>query len=356
VGAAVAVYVDGDPVVDLWGGFADAARTQPWQRDTIVHVASTTKGMAALCLHRLCEEGRLDPSAPVAHYWPEFAQAGKRRVPVHMLLSHRAGLPAIRRDLPREARYDWKLMAETLAAEEPWWEPGTKHGYHATTFGWLVGEVLRRIDGRTLGRYFRDEIAQPLGLDFHIGLAPEDDARCAEVIPLPAGPKNPIYAAARSEAGTLLARAFGNPPSRRGEFNTAEWRRAEIPAANGHGSARAVARAYAALARGGVLDGVHVLGRDAIAGATTEQAFGPDAVLMGTKMRYGLGFLLTHRGVPFGPNPRAFGHPGMGGSLAFADPDARVGFGYVMNRLQSGVAGDARGYPLIRAVYAALVH
>ena len=354
VGAAVTIYIDAEPVVDLWGGFADAGRERPWLRDTIAHVASTTKGMTSICMHRLVEEGRLDLDAPVARYWPEFAQAGKGDLPVHLLLSHRAGLPAIRRDLPEGSLYDWTLMTETLAAESPWWEPGTQHGYHAISFGYLAGELLRRIDGRTLGRFFRDEIAAPLALDFHIGLDARHDGRCAEMIPMPrSGVRNPIYDTTRKR-DSLLARAFNNPPYRPKNLNTPEWRRAEIPAGNGHGSARALARAYAALARGGEIDGVHVLGAEAIARATREQAFGPDAVLLGLPMRYGLGFLLGQRAVPFGPSPRAFGHPGMGGSIAFADPDARIGFGYVVNQLQSGLAGDARGYPLIRALYDSL--
>jgi CubicO group peptidase (beta-lactamase class C family) len=351
MGAALAVYLDGEPVVDLWGGYKDAAGTRPWGRDTLVHVASTTKGMTTLCLHRLVQDGRLDLEAPVSRYWPEFAQAGKQTVPVHMLLSHRAGLPAVRAPLPGDAKYDWERMTRALAAETPWWEPGTKHGYHAMTFGWLVGEVLRRIDGRSVGAFFREEVAGPLGIDFHIGLDPADDARCAEVIPVSqSSPKNPLYEIS-TQGDSLPARVFTNPPSLPDEFNAPAWRRAEIPAGNGHGTARAVAKVYGALARGGEIDGVHVLSAQAIERATREQAFGPDAVLLGYPMRYGLGFFLTHRHVPFGPNPRAFGHPGMGGSLGFADPDARLGFGYVMNRSQSGVAGDARGFALVAAVY-----
>jgi CubicO group peptidase (beta-lactamase class C family) len=353
-GAAVAVWQHGEPVVDLWGGFADAARARPWQADTLVQVASTTKGVTALCANRLAEEGRLDLDAPVARYWPEFAQAGKQAVPVHWLLSHRAGLPALREPLPREALYDWDRATAALAAEEPWWEPGSRHGYHAMTFGWLVGEVLRRADGRSVGRYFREELALPLGLDFHIGLRPEEEARCAEVIPAAEGaPRHPVYQAAR-QRGSLVALAFGNPRHGRQEFNTPEWRRAELPAANGHGTARALARLYGALARGGAEDGQRLLGRDALARATRERAFGPDAVLPGLTTRFGLGFMLGHPRLPLGPGPNAFGHPGMGGSLAFADPDRELGFAYVMNRVQSGMGGDARGFRLAAALYRAL--
>jgi CubicO group peptidase (beta-lactamase class C family) len=355
LGAALCVYLDGDPVIDLWGGFADAARQRPWASDTLVSVASTTKGFTAACLARLADEGRLDPDAPVARYWPEFAQAGKQAIPVRWLLCHRAGLPAIRTPLPPEALYDWARITGELAAEAPFWEPGSQHGYHALTFGHLAGEVLRRIDGRSLGRYLREEIALPLGIDFSIGVSERDESRCAEIVPVDAarGRANKLYARMRDPA-SLLGLVFGNPPRRRDVTNGSAWRRAEIPAANGHGTAHAIARFYGALARGGLLDGVHLLSRDAIARAAQEQAYGPDAVLSGLHTRFGSGFMLAHRGLPLGTSPRAFGHPGMGGSLGFADPDARLGFGYVTNRMQSGLAGDARGFALISAVYASL--
>jgi CubicO group peptidase (beta-lactamase class C family) len=182
VGAAVAVYLDGALVVDLWAGHKDFARTQPWQRDTLVNVYSTTKGVTALAAHRLVDEGKLDLDAPVAKYWPEFAQAGKGAIPVRFLLSHRAGLPAVRKLLPNEALYDWTAMTDALAAETPWWTPGSAHGYHAVTFGWLVGEVVRRIAGKSLGAYVRDTFARPLGLDFHIGLAEREHARVADIL------------------------------------------------------------------------------------------------------------------------------------------------------------------------------
>src|SRR5271154_5453584 len=181
-GATVAVTIAGKPVLDLWAGHADKARTRPWTRDTLVNVFSTTKGLTAICAHRLADQGKLDFDAPVARYWPEFAQNGKDRIPVRYLLNHRAGLPAIRKQLPEDAAYDWHVMTTALAAEEPWWEPGTRHGYHALTYGWLVGEVIRRISGMSIGRYLREHIAGPLGLDFKIGLAPDDEARAAEVM------------------------------------------------------------------------------------------------------------------------------------------------------------------------------
>jgi CubicO group peptidase (beta-lactamase class C family) len=356
VGAGLAVTVNGELVVDLWGGHRDLERTKPWQRDTLVNVYSTTKGLTAICANRLAERGKLDLDAPVASYWPEFAQAGKAGIPVRWLLSHRAGLAAIRETIPKESRFDWKYMTGALAAEQPWWEPGTAHGYHALTYGYLVGEVVRRIDGRTLGAYFRDELAAPLGLDFHIGIGPELDARVADMIPAPPTPPgvpNP-FAAAAQNPDSLVGRAFANPVLETGVVNSRAWRAAEIPAANGHGTARGLARIYGALARDGVLDGVPVLSPAQIERAYTEQSYGEDKVLAPLPTRFGLGFFMTQPIIPFGPNPRAFGHPGAGGSIAFADPDAKLGFAYVMNQMQLGLAGDARGFGLISEVYEAL--
>lgn len=355
VGAALAVTLDGRLVLDLWGGHADAGRTRPWQRDTIVNVYSTTKGMAALCVNRLVEAGQIDLDAPVAKYWPEFAQAGKEHLPVRYLLTHQAGLAALSPKISATNLSDWKFMTAALAAQEPWWEPGTKHGYHAITFGYLVGELVRCVDGRSLGTYFREEIGEPLGVDFHIGLDAREDARCADMIPASVQPGAPnFFAAATQDRESLPGKVFGNPVINPSLVNTRAWRGAEIPAANGHGDARGLARVYGALARGGEIDGVRVLGGDAIARANSEQAFGTDEVLGPLQTRFGLGFFLTQPMIPFGPNPRAFGHPGAGGSIAFADPDARLGFAYVMNQMQQGLAGDARGFGLIFDVYEAL--
>ena len=358
VGAAVAVMVDGEIVVDLWAGHADAARTRSWDRDTIVNVYSTTKGLTAICAHRLVDQGMLDLDAPVANYWPDFAQAGKETLPVRYLLSHRAGLPAVKDVLPAGSIYKWDVMTAALAAQEPWWEPGTKHGYHALTYGWLVGEVVRRITGKSLGTYFREEVAEPLGLDFQIGLAAEHDARTAEMIPptlLQPGDAN-LLVEILSVPGSMPFKAFIISPDmmQPGQVNTREWRAAEIPSANGHGNARALARVYGALARGGELDGVRVLSQEAIDRAIVEQSDGLDAVL-GQQYRYGLGFMLTVPEHPFGPNPRAFGHTGSGGSLGFADPDAKVGFAYVMNQMGtfSGLK-DPRWSPLAEALYESL--
>jgi CubicO group peptidase (beta-lactamase class C family) len=353
VGASFAATVGGELVVDLWGGHADAARTRPWQRDTIVNVFSTTKAMAALCLHQLADRGRLDLSAPVARYWPEFAQAGKAAMPVDWLLSHRAGLAALRAPLPTEALYDWPRMTAALAAEAPWWEPGSRSGYHAMTYGFLVGEVLRRVDGRTLGAFFRDEVAKPLGADFSIGLPASEDPRVAEMVPASAEAMAAAGDAARPPPGSLLAQVMGNPPLAPEAANAPAWRRAEIPAANGHGNARSVALVMGALACGGATDGVRVISKAALARATAEQCYGSDLVL-GVPMRWGQGFMLASDALPLGPSRRAFGHGGWGGSLGIADPDARVSWAYVMNQMSAGTLGDTRAFELAHAFYAAL--
>lgn len=359
VGAAVAVTLDGTPVVDLWAGYADQNRTRPWRRDTIANIYSCTKGLTAICAHQLVERGQLDLDAPVAKYWPEFAQGGKERIPVRWLLSHRAAVPAVKELLPMEALYDWDAMCAALAAQPPWWEPGTRHGYHALTFGWLVGEVVRRISGRSLGTYFRDEIARPLGLDLHIGLADREHHRSADLSDIPTDQIDPeaigLAQVIFGDPDSMAARAFMNPPSVALGPNSAEWRRAEIPGANGHGAARDLARLYGALARGGSVDGVHVLAPESIARCASEQSFGPDLVLQ-ISTRFGLGFMLPQDrpDARFGTSRRAFGHPGAGGSLGFADPDQRVGFGYVMNRMGPYILLDPRAIALIDAVYQSL--
>ena len=354
VGAAVAVTIDGKPVIDLWGGVADRDTKIPWQQDTIVTVYSTTKGMTTICAHRLVEQGLLDLNAPVAKYWPEFAQAGKAEVPVHMLLSHRVGLPTVSEELPEGAIFDWDTMTNALARQKPFWEPGTRHGYHGLTFGWLVGEVVRRISGKSLGTFFRDEVASPLGLDFHIGVDPEHHARIATmytaVVSIDvARQMEQTQQDVQERMGPELLAARGNI-SILGAHNSEAWRRSEIPAANGHSDARSLARVYGALACGGSLDGVAVLSPESIARATIEQAAGPDAMLPNST-RFAQGFWLSRDG-NMGPNPRSFGHPGAGGSLGFADPDGRVGFGYVMNQMKVGLQGESTtSRRLIDALY-----
>ncbi len=353
LGASLAATVDGELVVDLWGGFGDAARTRAWVRDTIINVFSTTKAMVALCAHMLVDRGQLDVGAPVARYWPEFAQAGKERITTRQVLSHTAGLPGIRQPLATEALYDWSRMTSALAAEAPWWEPGTANGYHALTYGYVIGEIVRRITGKTLGAFFRDEVAARLGADFHIGLPASEDARVAELVP-PSAEENAAAGVSSSyDSETLASKVVSNPPVRPELANTPPWRRAEIPAANGHGNARSVARVMALLACGGKLNGTELLSAPTIARAIQEQCYAKDLVL-GFKMRWGLGFMLTSEQLPLGPNPRTFGHGGSGGSLAFADLDARVGWAYIMNKMSPSTAGDTRVAGILAALYGAL--
>jgi CubicO group peptidase (beta-lactamase class C family) len=356
-GAAVAVTLDGRTVVDLWAGHTDKARTQAWNRDTIANVFSTTKGMLAVCAHRLVDQGKLDLDAPVVRYWPEFGQAGKQAMPVRMLLNHRAGLPAVRRKLSDDDMYNWDTMASALAAQEPWWVPGTRHGYHALTIGFLVGEVLRRITGKSVGAYFRDEIAKPLGLDCHIGLEASEDGRCATMLASPPPPPGEVnlFEYAQQHPDSVTGYAFGNPATamKLSAVNARAWRGAEIPAANGHTNARALSRLYGALARGGEIDGVRVLSAEGVARGYTEESYGKDEVLLITT-RFSSGYMLTKADDPFGPNPRTFGHPGAGGSLGFADPDAKIGFGYVMNKMGPYIVVDPRARALTNAVYESL--
>jgi CubicO group peptidase (beta-lactamase class C family) len=357
VGAAAAVTLDGKSVVDIWAGHADAAKTKPWTRDTLVNVYSTTKGITAICAHRLVDKGLLDIDAPVAKYWPEFAQAGKDKIPMRFLLSHRAGLPAVRKLLDDDALFNWSKMTAALAEQEPWWEPGTRHGYHALTFGHLVGEVIHRITGKTPGTYLRDEVAGPLAADFHIGLDAKHDARTADMIPAPPPPPGApnIFADIMKDPESMIARAFMNPPGgmRPGMVNTREWRAAEIPAANGHGTARALAQIYGALARGGELNGVRVMSKDEVAKCSIEQSNGPDALLI-LNTRFSQGFMMSQPGASLGPNPKSFGHPGAGGSLGYGDPEAKIGFGYTMNMMQSSLLIDPRATALIDALYASM--
>jgi CubicO group peptidase (beta-lactamase class C family) len=357
VGAAVAATIDGMSVIDLWGGHADKARTRPWTRDTLVNIYSTTKGLAAICAHRLVDQGKLDLDAPIAKYWPEFAEAGKEKIPVNYLLSHRAGLPAVRKQLPMDAYFNWPVMCAALAAQEPWWEPGARHGYHAITFGYLIGEVIRRITGKTIGAYLRDEIARPLNLEMHIGVDASFDARVADLIgapPPPPGKPDQVAEMARDpESITFKAIANPRPVIDPALVNSREWRGAEIPAANGHATARALAALYGRMATAGGASDFRVLSKESIRRAYTEQAFGPDVVL-GVVSRWGLGFALNQPAAPLGPNPRTFGHPGAGGSIGFADPDAHLGFGYVMNQMGSDALIDGRATNLFNALFAAL--
>ena len=363
IGAAVAITVEGRPVVDIWAGWADRARTRPWRRDTLVNVFSVGKAMVALSLLILVERGLVDLDVPVARYWPEFAARGKREITVRLLLCHRAGLPAIRRSLPPLAMYDWELMTSMLAEEEPWWEPGRKHGYHVNTFGFLVGEIVRRVSGERVGAFFRREVARPLDADFHFGIGPEHDTRIADYL-LPESDEHLadyLVAGEPSQIGSddeerrlLLRRVYANPSglSGFGTVNTRAWRAVEMPSTNGHASARAVARIYSALACGGATGPIRLLRADTIEHAIAEASAGLDVILR-RPTRFGLGFQLTRPECPLGTNPRSFGHFGAGGALGFADPDAQLAFAYTMN--QPGPRWqNPRNRALIDAVYASL--
>lgn len=350
LGAALAVTIDGRAVVDLWAGWADAARTRPWRRETLVNVFSVGKAIAALCLLMLVERERVDVDGPVAEHWPEFAAAGKGEITVRMLLGHRAGLPAIRRPLPPLGMYDWQLMTSALAAEEPWWEPGSTHGYHVNTFGFLVGELVRRLSGQGIGAFLHAAISEPLGADFHFGLAPGEDKRVAEYL-FPEMRREFVD----DETVSMVRNAYLNPLglSGFGVVNTRAWRAAELPSANGHSTARAVARIYSALSAGGTIDGVRLLDPGTLELATTEVSNGLDAVL-DRPSRFGLGFQLTQPERPLGPSPRSFGHFGAGGSLGFADPDEQLAFAYTPNQGAGQRWQNPRNRGLIDALYAAL--
>ena len=350
-GASLCLIVDGETVLDLWGGRADAEGARAWQRDTIANVYSSTKGVAALAAAMLADRGLLDVEAPVAEYWPEFARAGKDAITVRQLLTHEAGLAGIDEELPDLGVLDWDYMIGAIERQAPLWTPGEGLGYHAVTYGWLVGEVIRRITGKTCGEFVSDEIAVPLGVDFFIGLPASEDARTADMIPPESG--NPIEP---PEPNSLAAKALGFVnPRVAGTVNSREWRAAELPAANGHGNARALARIYAAMARGGELDGVRLLSPEGVAAASTHAVTDDDLVL-GFPVKRALGFLISLPGgrYEWGPSPNTYGHSGAGGSLGFADPDAGIGFGYVMNQMSAGLGADPRWAPMINAVYASL--
>jgi CubicO group peptidase (beta-lactamase class C family) len=356
-GAAVAVMIGGRMVVDLWAGATDRAGLQPWQHNTIVNVFSATKGLVALALHQLADRGLVEIDAPVTRYWPEFGKLGKSTITVRDILSHRAGLPIIERRLTPSDIYSWSTMVLALEEQRPLWEPGTRHGYHPLTFGWLVGEIIRRVTATRFGQYIRDNVAGPLGLEFFVGLTPGEEARAAEVLgsrPPPPGVFN-LFAEIARDPDSLTAQAFGNPPSlmRSTTINSHDWRAAEIPAANGHSDARSLARLYGILAQGGESGRRRALSRESTLMCAIEQSYGDDPVLL-VPTRFSLGFMMPTPNAPYGPNKNAFGHPGAGGSLGFADPAAQLGFGYVMNRMGPYILVDPRASALIDAVYQSL--
>lgn len=356
LGAAVAVTVDGERVVDLWGGWADGARGRAWERDTLVNVWSTSKGPTALCAHILADRGLLDLDAPVADYWPEFAVAGKQEILVRHLLSHRAGLSGLREPHSLRQLCDWEVTTRRLAAMEPWWAPGTRSGYHAFTYGFLVGEVVRRVSGLLPGAFLEREVTGPLGIDFTIGLPEKEWGRAAELVRPPVAATSE-QAAVFSQLEPAALAAVTNPVVGAEEANSPAWRSAEIPAANGHGTARAIAALYGVFAGRGSYDGHRVLSAEAAERAREGQGRCRDLVLgpgLGRETEVGLGLWLSGPNGSYGPNPRAFGHDGFGGSCGLADPEAGVSLGYAMNRMGPHIADDPRKMALIEALYGAL--
>ncbi|HLZ72218.1 MAG TPA: serine hydrolase domain-containing protein [Dehalococcoidia bacterium] len=347
VGASVAVTLGGELVVDLWAGHADEARTTPWERDTITNVWSTTKTMTALSALLLADRGAIDLHAPVAHYWPEFAAAGKSAVEVRHLMGHTSGLSGWQEPITVETLYDWEKATALLAAQAPWWEPGSASGYHAISQGYLVGEVIRRVTGQTVGQFFAAELARPLGADFHIGLDPSQFGRIANVIPPP-----PLEVPNVDPNGVAM-RTLANPPIDAAWSWTAPWRRAEIPAANGHGNARSVALVQAVLACGGEVGGRRFLSEKGCQTVFEQQAYGTDLVL-GAPIRFGMGYGLNSPEMPIGANERVCFWGGWGGSLIVVDVDARLTVAYVMNRMGEGTLGDTRGAGVVAAAYASL--
>ena len=360
VGAAVAVYRYGQPMVDLWGGLADPESARPWGRDTVQLVYSATKGVTATVAHLLAQRGELDLDAPVTRYWPEFGAAGKGDIPVRWLLTHQAGLAALDKPVPLADALTWRPMVDALAAQMPNWPPGTAHGYHGRTFAWLVGEVIQRATGRTVGRVLAEDIAAPFGVDFFIGLPESERHRVSRLVFAPKvdlasipdelipAELQPMVIAMR-DPEALVNRAFEVTDPAGIDFNDPAVHAAEIPSSNGIGTARGLARLYAATI--GEVDGVRLLTPETVAAAAREQAAGIDRVLM-LPNRYATGYMLPTEGLVLG-GPNSFGHPGRGGSLAFADPDTGIAFAYVTNYIVEG-APDLRARNLVDAVTSAI--
>lgn len=349
VGASVSVTVEGQTVVDLWGGWADEGKTTPWEENTLTNVWSSTKTMTSLSALVLVDRGELDVDAPVASYWPEFAASGKEAVTVKQLMSHTSGVSGWAQPVEVSDLYDWDKSTSMLAAQEPWWEPGTMSGYHALNQGHLVGEVIRRVSGRQLGQFFAEEVAGPLNLDFHIGLDPSDDSRVANVIPPPPLP----FDLEAMDMESPAVKTFTGPAPDAETAWTSEWRRADIGAANGHGNARSLARGQAVVANGGSVDGVQLLSPATIARIFEVQSDGIDVVL-GEHLKFGIGYGLKSPTSPHLPDGNICFWGGWGGSSIIVDTDRKVTFAYVMNRMAEGVLGDDRGVNLFNATYEAL--
>ncbi len=361
VGASVCVQLGGRTVVDLWGGFRDPQRTQPWQADTVSIVFSCTKAATALCAHILVDRGLLDLNAPVAQYWPEFAQAGKQDATVVMALNHTLGLPALRAPVPLGAFADWSYMVQRLAAEAPFWPPGTRVGYHMATYGWLVGELVRRVSGQSLGRFFHQEVALPLGLDFWIGLPPAVGKRVAPLLPYVRRvdtPRTRFMEQVQTDPTSVPHLALLN--NGRYKADSPAMRAAEVGGTGGVSNARALAGLYAPLANGGALYGVRLLSAQRIEAMRQCSAQTPFDATLCLPTRFGQGFMLrmgngaAAQGQSLRIGESAFGHAGMGGSIGFADPAIGMSLGYTMNQLGAGMLLNECGQTLVEAAYASV--
>ncbi|HTM83747.1 MAG TPA: serine hydrolase domain-containing protein [Mycobacterium sp.] len=348
-GASIAVDIDGELVVDIWGGHTDAARTTAWSEDTIVNAWSSTKTVTALAGLMLIDRGLVSADAPVVTYWPEFAANGKQNIEFRHLLTHTSGLSGWEQPFPTEDIYDWDKSTAALAGQAPWWEPGTASGYHALTYGHLIGEVLRRVTGKTLKEFVADEIAGPLGADFQIGARPQDDHRIAEIIPADEPLDLPFDQLSEPALKTFMGAPLPDIA------NTAGWRAADIGAANGHGNARALARILSAISLGGTVNGVQLLRPETIERIFEVQCDGPDVVLLGHPLRWGLGFgLPQHETFPYIPDEKICFWGGWGGSWETINPDRRATFAYVMNKMGPGIEGSARTARYATLFYQAL--
>lgn len=349
-GAALCVYHQGYPVIDVWGGTADRAGREPWREDTLVNIFSSGKPVLAVILLQLVQEGRLSLDMPIAEYWPEFAMAGKGQITTRHLLSHRSGLSALVEPLPADALYDWQRMITALEQQQPWWLPGTAHGYAPMTYGWLLGELVRRLDGRMPGEAIAERIAQPLGLEFYVGLNDQQLTRVSDVSRLKnaAGDETAQRLYQRMlQPKTLTGKAFGNPPTMLTSSNRLEWRTMQQPAANAHADARALAGFYNALLQGSLLEA------EWLQEMQREHSSGMDRTLL-TETRFGLGCMLQPQEEAveggFGLGPLAFGHPGAGGTLGCADPALQLAVGFVTNSMDAYVLTDPRARKLNRCL------
>ncbi len=359
-GAAVSVYRHGELVISLWCGSRDKSRSLPWEERTQVNVFSASKGLVALCALQLVEAGALDLDIPIAHYWPEFAAGGKSPIRLRDILCHRSGVSAFKERVPDELVYQWPQIIERIAGEEPWWVPGSEQGYSPMLFGWILGEVIRRVSGaNSFNHYFQQQVAGPLQVDCTFGVDKAEQVLLADVGPL-AGTtpgNNELGRVMKADPEGVVKKAFTNPMSLMMGTNSPDWRGAQIPAANGHASARALAAVYGALANGGALeiDGVvtRLLSSESLPLCWQEQSRSSADKVLGVPLRFGLGFMLKNEreDCQFGRGERGFGHPGAGGCLGFADPDAGIGFGYVTNRMGQGLLIDPRARSLIDALY-----